>query len=340
MLNRVPICLEYVHSSMNSYVKSCGCDILAEYESSKEVQPLAFVQSVIQLKIKMDNIVKICFRSESNCMRALKEAFEYFLNKDHRPAAFLAIYFDDLLKNGLKGCSDAESEDKIDHAIAIFRHIFDKDVFESYYKTHLSKRLLSKNFSDELEKNVINKLKSECGYQYTGKIEGMFLDIGLSNTLHDDYSTECEKMGANLSNVHFDVTVLTAGVWPSTCMNSTCVLPQLIQEMCLDPFTAFYVRKHSGRKLTWQLQLGGAEVIGKFGKARRDLSVSTYQMCILMMFNQLDSCEKSPTLAFSEIKDTLQISTKELSRHLLSLCTPKHRVLLKSSKGKVRTNEL
>jgi cullin 3 len=81
-------------------------------------------------------------------LRVIKEAFEEFMNKDNRTAAFLALYVDDLMKTGAKEMTEAEAEDKLDKVIVIFRYINDKDVFESYYKNFLAKRLLSgKGFS-------------------------------------------------------------------------------------------------------------------------------------------------------------------------------------------------
>ena len=333
LLNRVPICLEYLHTCVGSYIRACGNEIVAHHDNPKDNQPVVFVQSVIQLKAKYDNIVKHCFQNESKSLLVLKESFEEFLNKNNRTAAFLAYYFDDLLKSGLKGCTEIVADEKIEQAIAIFRLIHDKDVFESYYKNHLSKRLLSKKYSDELEKNVISKLKSECGCQYTGKIEGMFVDVRISNTLFEEYSSE-RSTGRMDDGIDFDVTVLTNGMWPSTVNVVTCVLPRVILENNFDPFSAFYMRKHSGRKLSWQMHLGAAIVRGKFGPERRELSVSTYQMCMLMLFNEVDSEGGAPTLSLPHIRDSLQIPEPELKRHLLSLCTPKCRIL-KKSKGKV-----
>lgn len=62
----------------------------------------------------------------------------------------------------------------------LFRFLSDKDVFERYYKQHLSSRLLlGKSVSDEVERGMITKLKIECGYQFTSKLEGMFTDMRL-----------------------------------------------------------------------------------------------------------------------------------------------------------------
>jgi cullin 3 len=51
-------------------------------------------------------------------------------------------------------------------------------------------------------------------------------------------------------------------------------------------------------------------------------------MCILMLFNE------RPSWSYREMKSATGIETTDLKRHLISLCTPKFRILLKSSKGK------
>jgi cullin 3 len=64
----------------------------------------------------------------------------------------------------------------------VFRYLSEKDVFERYYKGHLSKRLLyGRSVSDDAERGMLAKLKVECGYQFTQKLEGMFHDIKLSD---------------------------------------------------------------------------------------------------------------------------------------------------------------
>ena len=59
-----------------------------------------------------------------------------------------------------------------------------KDVFEAFYKKDLAKRLLlNRSASVDTEKNMITKLKHECGAQFTNKLEGMFKDIDLSRDI-------------------------------------------------------------------------------------------------------------------------------------------------------------
>lgn len=61
------------------------------------------------------------------------------------------------------------------------RYLQDKDVFERFYKQHLAKRLLGgKITSDDAERSLLSKLKTECGYQFTSKLEQMFTDMKTS----------------------------------------------------------------------------------------------------------------------------------------------------------------
>lgn len=111
----------------------------------------------------------------------------------------------------------------------------EKDVFERYYKQHLARRLLTnKSVSDDSEKNMISKLKvspsemyaeyldkvnpkynlksldlllllnvchfrftfqTECGCQFTSKLEGMFRDMTISNTTMDEFRQHLQTTG-------------------------------------------------------------------------------------------------------------------------------------------------
>lgn len=52
------------------------------------------------------------------------------------------------------------------YVLMLCRYIQEKDIFEKYYKQHLAKRLLSgRTVSDDAERSLLVKLKTECGYQ-------------------------------------------------------------------------------------------------------------------------------------------------------------------------------
>jgi len=127
------------------------------------------------------------------------------------------------------------------------------------------------------------------------------------------------------------VTVLTTGFWPIPVVTK-CILPKMAQGL-VDEFTGFYLQKHSGRKLTWQMNLGTAEVRANFEKGKKDLLLHTYQMCIMMMYNN------SLSFTYEEIKKATSIPEQELERHLLSLAHPKVRILKKTPNNKSIAND-
>jgi cullin-4 len=64
-------------------------------------------------------------------------------------------------------------------------------------------------------------LFSECGSQFTFKLEGMFKDMAVSKDLMLSYK-ERESEGVDLS-----VTVLTTGYWPSYPTDSVIIPAQV-----------------------------------------------------------------------------------------------------------------
>ena len=76
----------------------------------------------------------------------------------------------------------------------MFRYLSDKDVFERYYKGHLAKRLLlGRSVSHDAERQMLGKLKVECGHQFTQKLEGMFNDMKLSVETMEGYRAHVER---------------------------------------------------------------------------------------------------------------------------------------------------
>ena len=63
-----------------------------------------------------------------------------------------------------QGMSEDDVEATLDKVMMLFRYLQEKDVFEKYYKQHLAKRLLSgRTVSDDAERSLLVKLKTECG---------------------------------------------------------------------------------------------------------------------------------------------------------------------------------
>jgi cullin 3 len=148
------------------------------------------MQSLLDLKDRFDTFLSNSFNGDKEFLKMIAKDFEYFLNLNPKSPEYLSLFIDDKLKKGVKGMTEQEIEQVLDKTMVLFRYLQEKDVFERYYKQHLAKRLLlNKSVSDDSEKNMISKLKTECGCQFTSKLEGMFKDISVSNTMMEEFKS-------------------------------------------------------------------------------------------------------------------------------------------------------
>ena len=344
--------LDCMLTCLSNYLMKQGSLLVAEGEGDQSKDPVQFVQSILELKDCYDKFILEAFDEHKLFRQRVASDFERFINQNQRSAEYLSLFIDEKLKRGAKGLSDAELEAVLDKAIVLFRFLSEKDVFERYYKQHLAKRLLfMRSGSDDTEKAMISKLKLECGCQFTSKLEGMFKDMGLSSTLHEEFRNYISQRDCDLQGVDLQVRVLTAVYWPITSAPGSGHLP-INTAASFEIFKQFYNTKHANRRLALQPQLGTADLNACFygapkllpteqgggsedvtsstnhqpGKARKHiLVVSTQQMIVLMLFNQRDSWN------FEELKAETEIPAKELIRALQALAVgkPSQRILCK-----------
>lgn len=319
LFRRVSDGLTIVKDVMTSFVRDTGKQLIMDPERLRD--PVDFVQRLLDLKDKYDRVITMSFNNDKTFQNALNSSFEYFINLNARSPEFISLFVDDKLRRGLKGVGEEDVEIVLDKVMMLFRYLQEKDVFEKYYKQHLAKRLLSgKTISDDAERSLIVKLKTECGYQFTSKLEGMFTDMKTSHdTMQGFYAILGTEMGDSPS---LSVQVLTTGSWP-TQPSPPCNLPAEILGVC-DKFRTYYLGTHNGRRLSWQTNMGTADLKATFGKGQKhELNVSTYQMCVLMLFN---SAER---LTCKEIEQATAIPMSDLRRCLQSLACVKGKNVLR-----------
>ncbi|KAJ1401736.1 hypothetical protein B484DRAFT_305584, partial [Ochromonadaceae sp. CCMP2298] len=212
-------------------------------------------------------------------------------------------------------------------AMELFRYLQEKDIFEAFYKKHLAKRLLlAKSASYEQEKGMLSRLKTECGSNYTCKLEGMF-QVGAVQG-----EGEREASGVTTSpssDIDIHVQVLTTGYWPSSAPSPGLLLPPEILALS-GQFEAFYGAKYQGRRLHWAHSLERCVVSARFPRGRRDLEVSLFQALVLRCFNRADRLE------LAQVRAETGLELGELRRTLQSLACGVlgTRVLTKEPKGK------
>ncbi|KAJ0181848.1 hypothetical protein K1T71_002570 [Dendrolimus kikuchii] len=355
LLGRVGEGLRTVADAVSAHLREQGRALVTD--THHNTNAIAFVQNLLDLKDRFDHFLQNSFNNDKIFKHMIASDFEYFLNLNNKSPEFLSLFIDGKLKKGEKGMSEQEIEAVLDKTMVLFRFLQEKDVFERYYKQHLAKRLLlNKSVSDDSEKNMISKLKTECGCQFTSKLEGMFKDMTVSNTIMDEFKEHVLSSGANLHGVDLSVRVLTTGFWPTQSATPKCNIPTA-PRTAFEVFRSFYLAKHSGRQLSLQPQLGSADLHASFRAVaspprspppaaasapaaapapasapprRHIIQVSTFQMCVLLLFN------KRERLTYEEILNETDIPEKDLVRALQSLAMgkPTQRVLIKQPKTK------
>ncbi|KAL0358077.1 UNVERIFIED_CONTAM: Cullin-3A [Sesamum calycinum] len=131
----------------------------------------------------------------------------------------------------------------------------------------------------------------------------MFTDMKTSqDTMQGFYAAHAAELGNGPTLV---VQVLTTGSWP-TQSSITCNLPAELSALC-EKFRSYYLGTHTGRRLSWQTNMGTADLRATFSNGQKyELNVSTYQMCVLMLFNNTDS------LSYREIEQATEIPSSDL----------------------------
>lgn len=301
----------------------------ARHPNASALPAIKWVQDVLDLKDKFDSLWKRAFDNDREIESSLNEAFGSFINMNEKSSEFISLFIDDNLKRGLKGKTENEVDVVLDKTITVFRYISENDVFERYYKGHLAKRLLlGRSVSDDAERGMLAKLKIECGYQFTQKLEGMFHDMKLSADAMVTYQEHLSKTTA--PEIDINVTVMTSTFWPMSHSASPCNVSAEMGKACKS-FEQFYLSRHSGRRLTWQYSLGNADVRVRFKARTHDVNVSTFALVILLLFEDLPNEE---FLTYGDIKEATAIEDLELKRHLQSLACAKFKILKKHPPGR------
>lgn len=305
---------------------------------------IKWVEDVLQLKDKFDIIWKQAFHQDPTLQTTLTRSFADFINSTtfQRGSEYISLFIDDNMKKGIKDKTEAQIDEVLDKAITLLRYVQDKDLFERYYKKHLSRRLLmNKSVSIDVEKQMISRMKIELGNNFTTKLEAMFRDMTLSQELTQGFKDHVASLGAlDPSRVDLKVDILTSMTWPldgiNTCEDEQGSKTKVVYPPAIDRvrqgFEHYYAEKHNGRVLTWYPNMGTADLTVRFpgkqgGKPRQhEVNVPTYGMIILMLFQDLPPNE---SLTFADIQAISNIPPNDLRRNLQGLAVASKTRILK-----------
>lgn len=318
--------------------------------NQQTVLAIKWVEDILSLRRQFSRMLHESFQSDNVLERSIDVSFADFVNKHSRGSEYLSLFFDENLKKGVKGKTENEIDTLLDNGITMLRFIRDKDLFETYYKKHLARRLLMKrSASMDIERQMISKMKLEVGNQFTQRIESMFKDIHISEEMSAAYKKHMDTVSdPNEKRCDLDMSVLAGTIWPLETLSSNrevadaCIYPPELDSI-KKSYEQFYYNKHNGRHLSWQPTMGSADIRATFrrknGKVQRyELNVSTYALMILLHFNDLPDDQ---SLTYDELLTRTMIPAQDLIRNLQSLAVaPKTRILRKEPMSKdVKPND-
>ncbi|WYZ40124.1 hypothetical protein EsH8_IV_000465 [Colletotrichum jinshuiense] len=343
----------------SAYIRKTGAAIVADKERGEDM-----VRRLLELKRSLSLIVRDAYGGDSDFVNELRNAFGDFMNDrsiattwssgTSKVGEMIAKYVDMLLRGGIKalpkallsdnkdraaaeqsgqastGDEDAELDRQLDQALELFRFIEGKDAFEAFYKKDLARRLLmGRSASQDAERNMLRKLREECGMNFTHNLEQMFKDVEVAKEEMEAYKQWSEGTGVGKPPVDLSVMILSAAAWP-TYPDVKVHLPDDVAKQ-IERFDQYYKNKHTGRLLNWKHALAHCTVKAKFPKCTKELLVSAYQAIILVLFNEVGL---DGFLSYEQIARSTNLQGDELERTLQSLACGQVRVLVKHPKGK------
>ncbi|XP_062517542.1 cullin-2-like [Corticium candelabrum] len=316
LLKPIPHGLKVMLTEIESHIREVGLEAVRTIATDKN--PGDYVETLLTLHTKFAKMVESTFSNDKLFVEALDKGCSAVVNYTENPkqtaksAELLARYCDQLLKKGGKNAGEQEIEDSLGKVIVVFRYVEDKDIFQKFYSKMLAKRLIhGMSVSSEAEEGMIAKLKQMCGFEYTSKLHRMFTDMTVSDSLNYEFSDFMR--GKTMLGLNFVVQILQSGAWPLGQANaSPFTIPQELSRS-ISTFESFYNTKFNGRKLVWLHHLCNGELRLNYLKKPYTVTVTSYQMGVLLMFNHIESC------SFSEMSAHTQLSEKEMKRTLQSL---------------------
>ncbi|ORX98722.1 cullin-2 [Clohesyomyces aquaticus] len=305
LLARIPEGLDPLRNRFETHVRKAGLAAVEKVAQECEaIEPKVYVEALLEVHTQYQDLVNRAFNGESEFVRSLDNACREFVNRNkicksgsNKSPELLAKYTDTLLKKSTAKMTEEDDMEKLlTQIMTVFKYIEDKDVFQKFYSRMLAKRLVqTSSASDDAETSMISKLKEACGFEYTNKLQRMFQDMQISKDLNASYKEWCSStMDTADLRAMVDSTyhILGTGFWPLNAPTTPFTPPQVIVKT-YERFAMFYNNKHQGRKLSWLWQLCKGEMKANYckvvgAKISPTFQVSTYQMAILLLFNDSD----------------------------------------------------
>eukprot|EP01063_Lacrimia_lanifica_P038798 TRINITY_DN8342_c0_g1_i1.p1 TRINITY_DN8342_c0_g1~~TRINITY_DN8342_c0_g1_i1.p1 ORF type:complete len:794 (+),score=309.74 TRINITY_DN8342_c0_g1_i1:92-2383(+) len=339
--------LDIMMSILQNHIEKEGKHINAKFSSGTPAGAAAgenacttYIKSCLALHDKYSTLFETHFDNHELFLRARKNAFEVFINPQQSDAWVLkqktkdgmdVITASDVLSSYIDGVMKKDQDDQLDaiveKCVVLFTYIHDKDLFQHFYMTQMSRRLMH-NKNDQLleqERALISKLKLKMGSAYTSKLEGMLADQDNAKTLGNKFKDYLDNGGIKLG-MDFMAHVLTAGFWPA--FKHDKLEPPAEIRNCVEHFTKFHDKAFQQRKLTWIHSLGIVTIFRKFPKGPREMTVTPYQGSVLLLFNDTGSVK------VGDAHERLKLPIDDIGRTFHSLAYGKFPVIKRADGNK------
>jgi len=301
-----------------NHVANYGRMQLESIKGEMKANPRIFVDTLLAVYQRFARLVTDAFRNNKNFRLSIDTAFNQLINHNSvttgtgtansTAAMLLAKYCDTMLRRGsplLEGDVDQLQSD----VVALFRYLPDKDVFMQFYCKLMAKRFISgASVGEELELAMINKLKAIQGSEFTTKATRMIAEVNVNETLNSELQ---EYMKSKRENAPFSISimVLSSGSWPINSQQTLITLPRQVEQV-MKTINVFYSQKHKGRKINHAVSLSHAEIAFSPMKNRYQLSVTAFQMAILLY------AADRTAVSLRELSNETQIPNKVLCQQL------------------------
>jgi cullin 1 len=334
LLSRSENGLEPLRKIVEDRIDADGKLEIEKVKEQAQRDPALFVETLLQVHHKYETMVNDIFLKDAQFVSALEKGCRRFINRNAlspnagaRSAELLAKYCHALLKpaaRALKVIPDTDVDRRIAKVLTIFRLLEDKDVFQKFYSSNFSRRLIQHQYTPDMESNMITRLKEVCGYEYTYRLQRMFTDMDVSADLNKVFQQHLAKFPALDVGPDFSAVVLTSGSWPLNAPKYPFPLPPEVERRQAT-FEEFYRAEHNGRKLSWLHQHSHGILRTNYVLPLRrtyELQVSAYQMAVLLLFND----PAVDTIPAAHIMEAVPMPEKDLGFQLQTLV--KHKILL------------
>ncbi|KAJ5729035.1 Cullin-1 [Penicillium malachiteum] len=293
LLSRIKEGLDPLRGIFEKHVKKAGLAAVEKVNSEGEnFEPKLYVDALLQVHSRYQSLVEDAFNGESEFVRSLDNACREFVNRNciaqsnnTKSPELLAKYTDSLLKKGSKAAEESELEEMLVQIMTVFKYIEDKDVFQKFYSKALAKRLVH-----------VSSVSDDAETSMISK---------LKEACGFEYTNKLQRMFQDIQ-ISKDLNASYKD-WQDK---------------------KFYFDKHNGRKLTWLWQLCKGEMKANYIKGAKvpyTFQVSTFQMAILLLFNEAE------TMSYSDIEKATNLTPEVLDPNLAILL--KAKVLLASPEG-------